>query len=162
MKRLSIDVEVVKNDEFTVERSGAGVAFQQYSLTGRGVTVAVLDSSVRGHNDLGDPATGKSRVLANVQCPTPRTPAMPAATAAMSRASSPATAGPRPATSTTARSTASRERATWSSMCACWTTRAQAPVSTVIKGIDWAVTNKSAYNIRVLNCRWAMRSARAT
>ena len=55
---LSYDGEVKKCDEFTVGSSGAGAAFQQYGLTGRGVTVAVLDSGVRQGQDLAGGVAG--------------------------------------------------------------------------------------------------------
>jgi serine protease AprX len=64
---LSEDAPVQKNDEFTVASSGADVAHQQYGLTGQGVTVAVLDSGIFPHLDLKNPATGQSRILANVE-----------------------------------------------------------------------------------------------
>jgi serine protease AprX len=54
VSRASADVSVEKNDEFTVEGSGAGVAWQQYALRGTGVGVAVLDSGIRkSNNDFG-------------------------------------------------------------------------------------------------------------
>src|SRR5438067_1888802 len=40
VQRLSADLEVKKNDEFTIEHSGCDTAVSQYNLTGRGVTVA--------------------------------------------------------------------------------------------------------------------------
>src|SRR5579871_3731559 len=64
--RLSADVQVHKNDAFTVGHSGAGAAYAQYGLTGAGVTVAVVDSGIHANADLLDPSTGRSRVLANV------------------------------------------------------------------------------------------------
>lgn len=63
---LSSDETIKKCDEFTVGRSGADVAFSQYGLTGSGVTVAVLDSGIGSNSDLDDAKTGKSRVLASV------------------------------------------------------------------------------------------------
>lgn len=64
--RVSFDGKMHKNDEFTVERSFADYAFERQGLTGRGVTVAVLDSGIASHPDLNDPATGKSRIVASV------------------------------------------------------------------------------------------------
>lgn len=49
---LSVDASVRKCDEFTVGSSEAGVAAQQYGLSGQGVAVAVVDSGVRAHPDL--------------------------------------------------------------------------------------------------------------
>jgi serine protease AprX len=64
VERLSADLQVKKTDEFTVEHSGAGVAFDKYRLTGKGVLVAVLDAGMNpDHGDLEDYSTGKSRVV---------------------------------------------------------------------------------------------------
>src|SRR5262249_26876343 len=62
---LSEDVVTEKHDQFTVASTGADVAFQQYGLTGSGITVAVLDSGITPALDLSDGA-GNSRILANV------------------------------------------------------------------------------------------------
>ena len=62
--RLSSDQNVRKNDEFSVQASGADVAFAQNGLTGQNVTVAILDSGVEPHKDLGDWGTARSRVIA--------------------------------------------------------------------------------------------------
>ena len=64
--RVSGDVKVLKNDEFTIDHSVAGSAFTQYGLTGKGVSVAVIDSGIGDSPDLYDPATGRSRVVAAV------------------------------------------------------------------------------------------------
>ena len=64
VSHLSYDGAIKKCDEFTVASSGAGAAYQQYSLTGAGVGVAVVDSGLRDLYDLQDPATGKSRIAA--------------------------------------------------------------------------------------------------
>ena len=68
VNHLSADLAVKKNDQFTADHSGATAAAQQYSLTGKGVTVAVVDSGIRAHPDLCDTtqSTLPSRVLANV------------------------------------------------------------------------------------------------
>ncbi len=62
---VSCDGQVHKCDEFTVAASGAGAAYQQYGLTGQGVTVAVVDSGVQcNHWDLLDAnGDGNSRVI---------------------------------------------------------------------------------------------------
>ena len=64
---VSCDGQVHKCDEFTVAASGAGAAYQQYGLTGQGVTVAVVDSGiVCSHWDLLDAnGDGNSRVVAS-------------------------------------------------------------------------------------------------
>jgi serine protease AprX len=67
VQRLSADAAVKKNDEFTVEHTGANIALQQYKLTGKGVTVAVVDSGVHKAKDLSDDkATGLSGLLDSV------------------------------------------------------------------------------------------------
>jgi serine protease AprX len=62
VKHVSMDTDVKKTDEFTVPDSGADVAFAQYGLKGTGIGVAVIDSGVyASHNDLKT-ATGATRV----------------------------------------------------------------------------------------------------
>ena len=65
---LSADLSVKKNDQFTADHSGATAAAAQYSLTGKGVSVAVVDSGIRIHPDLCDTTQAglPSRVLASV------------------------------------------------------------------------------------------------
>ncbi len=55
VKRLSSDATVNKCDEFTVQSSGADVAYAKYGLTGEGVGVAVVDSGISQHEDLTKP-----------------------------------------------------------------------------------------------------------
>ena len=50
---LSMDGLVKKCDEFTDASSGADTAYQQYGLTGSGVTVAVVDSGIAPSADFG-------------------------------------------------------------------------------------------------------------
>ena len=67
VKHLSADLNVKKCDEFTVGHTGADTASQQYSLSGLGINVAVLDSGVHFSNDLAQTVKGgTSRILANV------------------------------------------------------------------------------------------------
>ena len=49
---LSLDGQVKKCDEFTDASSGADTAYQQYGLTGAGITVAVVDSGIASSKDL--------------------------------------------------------------------------------------------------------------
>ncbi len=65
---LSADLPIQKNDEFTDDHSGATTAAQQMSATGKGVTVAVVDSGIHWHTDLYDMTQPSYpyRVLANV------------------------------------------------------------------------------------------------
>jgi len=71
VSHLSYDGAVKKCDLFTVASSGAGVAYQQYNLTGDGVGVAVLDSGIRSCQDLEDPATKLNRIRTSACFVTP-------------------------------------------------------------------------------------------
>ena len=94
---------VRKTDEFTVGHTRRGVALQQYSLTGTGVAVAVVDSGIGDNHDMQDSLYSKGhRLLAAVNFvpdhpgdpipPTARAmPRITAATARTSQASSPGT-----------------------------------------------------------------------
>ncbi|AIE84349.1 S8 family peptidase [Fimbriimonas ginsengisoli] len=53
VSHVSEDVSVRKSDVYTVESSGASTAWQQYSTTGSGVGVAIIDSGIRPDNDFG-------------------------------------------------------------------------------------------------------------
>jgi|GEM_PF-481552 len=55
VRHLSPDAGVTKCDEFTTVSSGAASAWQQYNVSGAGVTVAVLDSGIKEHEDLSSP-----------------------------------------------------------------------------------------------------------
>ena len=66
VKRVSSDVPVQKNDVVTLERTFAKEAFEDYGLTGEGVTVAVIDSGVSKHADLTDPDSGQSRIIGSM------------------------------------------------------------------------------------------------
>jgi serine protease AprX len=64
IQHLSADVTVKKDDEFTVGDSGASAAWQQYNVSGAGVTVAVVDSGIHGCKDLK--TDGVSRIIKSV------------------------------------------------------------------------------------------------
>lgn len=66
VSRVSLDSPMTKSDEFTVERSYADVVFEKQGLTGKGVTVAVLDSGFGDNDDLDNALTGRSRIAASV------------------------------------------------------------------------------------------------
>lgn len=52
IERVSWDGGITKNDEYTVSSSGADIAWMApFEVTGKGVTVAVLDSGVSNHPD---------------------------------------------------------------------------------------------------------------
>ncbi|GAB4456224.1 MAG: hypothetical protein OHK0029_13810 [Armatimonadaceae bacterium] len=64
VERLSADLHMEKTDEFTVEGSGAAAAEEEFDVSGKGVTVAVLDTGIGDHKDLR--GKGGSRVLESV------------------------------------------------------------------------------------------------
>ena len=153
---LSADGTVRKCDEFTVGASGAGVAYQQYGLTGAGVTVAVVDSGVEcSHWDLLDAnGDGHSRVMASKDLVSGYTDwrlfsdpcGHGSHVAGIIAGNGAASTGPqcihtyygiaRNANLVSAR---------------VLDQNGAGSVSTVIAGIQWVVQNKSQYNIRVLN-----------
>lgn len=49
---ISTDATVAKTDEFTVGASGADIAWKNYRTSGKGVTVAVIDSGIGSAKDL--------------------------------------------------------------------------------------------------------------
>ncbi len=61
--RLSADATVKKCDEFTRGSSKADAAVQQYGLSGNGVRVAVIDSGVRSNKDLKDLVDNDNRIV---------------------------------------------------------------------------------------------------
>ena len=151
---LSSDGQVKKCDEFTVASSGAGAAYQQYGLTGAGVTVAVVDSGiVCNHWDLVGPG-GSSRVLAAKDFVTGYTDwrilndycGHGSHVAGIIAGNGAASTGglcthtyygiARQANLVSAR---------------VLDQNGAGSVSTVVAGIQWVVANKSQYNIRVLN-----------
>ena len=63
---LSFDGEVKKSDGFTDASTGAAYARQTYNMTGKGVTVAVVDSGVQTyHGDLQETDLSRTRVIAS-------------------------------------------------------------------------------------------------
>ena len=151
VNHLSSDLTVRKFDEYTVGATGAGVAFQQYGVTGAGVTVAVVDSGIYDHPDLRDPATGASRVVGQASFV------------------SPSLGGPDPyghgthvAGIISGNGAASRgpaySRTFWgiapqSKLVSVRVLDAvgSGDTSSVLAGIQWVLNNKARYNIRVMN-----------
>ena len=150
---LSSDGPVQKCDEFTVSSSGAGYTCTSTSLDGSGVTVAVVDSGVKSAApDLSarGPSTA-SRVLAAVSfCPTD------AATgdacghgthvAGIVAGNGEASAG-----SQYYRTFYGIARNANLVSVKVLNSQGQGSVSTVVAGIQWVISNKSAYKIKVLN-----------
>jgi serine protease AprX len=158
VSHLSKDVAVRKYDEFTVGSSEAGAAWQSpYNLSGNGVTVAVVDSGVHSLLDLNVPGllgTGllsSNRIAASVNF-------VPGTSSADD------TCG-----HGTHVSGIIAGNGQSSSGLGCYHTyygiapkakvvnvrvldqKGQGTVSQVVSGIQWCVSNKSKYSIRVLN-----------
>ena len=169
VSHLSYDGQVKKCDEFTVGSSGAGTAYQQYGLDGTGITVAVVDSGIgaaggsgnggwgswggwKTGNDLTRDKYGNSgRLMASVDySPTDST------------TSDDCGHGTHVAGIIAGNGSSSTgyqyyrtfygiaRNANLVSVKVLDST-GQSDVSTVISGIQWVVSNKSKYNIRVLN-----------
>ncbi len=144
--RLSADLSVRKCDEFTEASSGADTAFQQYGLTGQGVTVAVIDSGVFPYADIS------GRVLAGVSF----VPKDPSTFDACGHGTHVAgiVAGNGAYSSGAFYYTHSYYGVARSAGLVgvrVLDKSGQGSVATVITGIQWAVANKAKYNIRVMN-----------
>jgi len=150
--RLSADGAVQKCDEFTEASSGADTAFQQYGLTGKGVTVAVVDSGVLSYADLGTGVGDGSRVLPGVSF-VPNDPGT-ADTCGHGTHVAGIIAGNGAYSS--GRSIYTHSYYGVARQAGLVGVRVldktgQGSVTTVISGIQWAVTNKAKYNIGVIN-----------
>jgi|SRR5579884_1182173 len=152
VRHVSADLTVKKCDEFTVGSSGANTTFQQYSLTGNGITVAVVDSGMNAwHRDLVDPISGNTRVLAGVNfVPTASKPnddcghgTHVAGIIAGNGACSTGSAFYRTFYGIARKANLVNVRVL--------DENGKSSVSTVLAGIQWVVNNAAAYNIRVLN-----------
>ncbi|HLJ56700.1 MAG TPA: S8 family serine peptidase, partial [Chthonomonadaceae bacterium] len=156
VSRISADTDVVKCDEFTVGRSGADVAFSQSSLTGLGVTVAVIDSGIKTSSDNLDlPYSSATRLKAAVNfVPSTQTEA---ATTIDNCGHGTHVAGI--IAGNGYNSTGSNYTRTFYGIARraglvsvrVLNSNGQGTVSQVISGLQWAVTNKATYNIRVIN-----------
>ena len=144
--RLSADLAVQKCDEFTEASSGADTAFQQYGLTGQGVTVAVVDSGVYPYADIS------GRVLAGVSF-VPNDPSTFDAcghgthVAGIIGGNGKYSSG----ASYYTHSYYGVARSAGLVGVRVLDKTGQGSVTTVIAGIQWAVANKAKYNIRVMN-----------
>jgi serine protease AprX len=151
VKHLSADANVKKNDVFTVASSYAGTAYQQYGLTGSGVTVAVLDSGIASQSDLNVSNSTTSRIVANVSFATDST--NPADLCGHGTHVAGIIAG------NGASSTGSQYTVTFFGIARqaklanvrVLDGQGQGTVSTVVAGLQWVLANKSTYNIRVIN-----------
>ena len=149
VSRVSKDDTVVKEDEFTVGSSGAGVAFDQFGLTGDGVTVAVVDSGIDNHKDLS--GQGGSRILQRVNFVSASDTKDDLCghgthVAGVIAGDGSASSGPK-----FYRTFYGIARSANLVSVRVLDEQGKSDVSTVIKGIQWVVDNRSVYNIRVLN-----------
>ncbi len=149
---LSYDGAVKKCDLFTVASSGAGVAYQQYALTGVGVGVAVLDSGIRSCQDLQDPATGLNRIRTGVCFVTPNDYICDdrcghgthvAGIIAGNGAASTGSQYTKTFYGIARRANLINARVL--------DQNGQGSVDSVLAGLQWVIANKNAYNIRVIN-----------
>jgi serine protease AprX len=158
VSRLSKDVSVRKFDEFTVGSSEASTAWQSpYNLSGSGVTVAVVDSGVHSLLDLNAPGLlgtgllGSNRIVANANF-------VPGTTSADDSCGhgthvSGIIAGDGQSSSGllcyhTFYGIAPKAKIVNVRVL---DTTGQGTVSQVVSGVQWCVTNKTKYGIRVLN-----------
>jgi serine protease AprX len=148
---VSSDGSVKKCDEFTCASSGADRAYQQYGLTGQGVTVAVLDSGIRSNADIRVPTTGKAQLIGSFSFIPNDTNTDDLCGHGTHVAGIIAGNG--------AASTGSQYTHTFYGIARnanlvsvrVLDANGQGSVGTVLEGLQWVVKNKSAYNIRVLN-----------
>lgn len=151
ISHLSYDGLVKKSDAFTDASSGAACARQQYSLSGKGVTVAVLDSGSRIVMDLGTPGSGTSRITVQ-KCFIPGTFDYTDWCGHGTHVSGIIAGNGAASTGTLFRHTFVGIAPQASLINArVLDANGAGSVSTVLAGLQWIVTNKSAYNIRVIN-----------
>lgn len=148
---LSADARIHKSDEFTVASSYADIAYQRYSLTGNGVTVAVVDSGVRPHKDLADPSNQATRIVDSVNFVTGNPTVDDLCGHGTHVAGIIAGNG--------AASTGNQYFRTFYGIARkanivnvrVLDANGQSDVSTVVAGIQWVINNRARYNIRILN-----------
>jgi serine protease AprX len=159
IQHLSADESVHKSDEFAVASSGAGIAFQQYGLTGQGITVAVVDSGIHNGSDLGwlprqlgGPTQTKGpRQLANISFVPGDTSTDDKCGHGTLVAGILAGDGQSSTGSSFYRTFYGIARQASLANVRVLDGQGQGTVSTVIAGLQWVVNNKAIYNIRVIN-----------
>jgi serine protease AprX len=154
--RISADAPVRKFDEFTVGHTGADTAFAQSAATGLGVTVAVVDSGIRAPADLSDmPFSPATRVTAAINF----VPATKTAAATTNDLCGHGTHVAGIVAGNGYMSTGAACTHTFYGIARraglvnvrVLDANGQGTVSQVISGLQWIVTNKAKYNIRVVN-----------
>lgn len=151
VSHLSYDGEVKKCDEFTVASSGAGAAYQSYGLTGLGIGVAVMDSGIRDVDDMNDPVTGASRIVAK-QNFVPDTFDPTDWCGHGTHVSGIIGGGGQDSTgSQYTRTFYGIARRTNLINVRVLDNMGKGSISSVIAGLQWVIANKNAYNIRVIN-----------
>lgn len=150
VERVSIDDSVKKYDAFTTVHTGADVAQRDYGLTGQGVTIAVIDSGIDDHDDFYDPKTGRSRIVAS-------TSFVKLTGTSDINGHGTHVAGIMAGNGTS--STGKNYTRTFNGIAP----RAnlvsvrvldglgRSSVSTVLAGLQWVITNRAKYNIRIVN-----------
>jgi serine protease AprX len=147
---LVASLALANADAFTVCHTGADVAFNQYGLTGSGISVAVIDSGVRATGDLAQTAKGgPTRIVANVGFGHTNTNdycGHGTHIAGIIAGNGAASSG-----SQCFYTIYGIARQTNIVNVRVLDAQGQGTVSNVIAGIQWVIANKNAYNIQVIN-----------
>ncbi len=138
-------------DEFTVQHTGADLAFSQFGLTGKGVTVAVLDSGIHQMNDLKDITTGSSRIIFTKDFTTDNTNAEDKCGHGTHIAGIIGGSGFDSTGEDYSRTFYGIARQVQFVNVRVLDSQGKGTVSQVISGIQWAIANKDRYKIRVMN-----------
>jgi serine protease AprX len=147
---LSEDLGVEKHDAFTVNDSLASTAWTQYGVSGSGVGVAVLDSGVRTSAEFTDTTNNRNRLSAKVNFAAGATTADQcghgthvAGIVGGNGANSSGTGFFYTFTGVAKRADVISVRVLDG--------QGAGTVSNVVAGINWVITNKSTYKIKVMN-----------
>ncbi len=152
VERVSLDSEVKKSDEFTMGSSQAAAAFEQYRLDGSGVGVAVIDSGVRTHKDLNFAnSTIFSRVIMSAYYGALFSNSYDYAGHGSHVAGIIAGNGSASSTADSYRTFYGIARNANIINVKVLGDEGQGTVAGVIAGINWIITNKNTFNIRVIN-----------
>ena len=153
VSRLSSDMEVKKTDEFTLQHTGADAASRDFGLSGKGVTVAVVDSGIKSTlKDLNEGDKSKrSRILGSVSFVTNSKNDSDECGHGTHVAGIVAGNGTYAIQSNGIHTTKGiAERANLVNV-RVLDEYGRGTVSGVIAGVQWSISNKARYNIRVLN-----------